>query len=582
VDACEPPGLKYLAESPDQKLKEELLSLLAGQANFSPIAVLASMGLVVYFVAPVLPTALWLSWFSAVIVMQVVRWNVFRRLDREHHVDINVRLNTAANINFVNSILHGLPVLCFPLLEIYQCAIQSMLLVGMGAASVFTTAGYPPFRRAHILFGLIPMYIMWAWVGVLAEDGKVEFLLVALGVGYILTLHTIARRIFSMVRHNFETRLQLGEALALAESADQAKTRFLAAASHDLRQPMHTLSLFSAALGMRNLDQRSQHIARGINDAVEALASQLDSLLDISKLDAGIVTITPTDIDLDALLNRLQVEFAPLAVEEGITLSLQTQAPANTRTDAELLERILRNLLSNAIRHNQHCTINLGASRVGQQWRVTVSDTGTGIPEGEMSHIFEEFYQVHNPERDRSKGLGLGLSIVKRLVDLLEIQLDFNSSLGEGTEFSVLLPATSPNPPHEIDQYIAGPQLPTLDILVVDNESSVREGMQTLLECLGCTVEAVDGADAALDKIAHWKPQLALVDFRLPGAENGLHLAKKLRNISPDLAVIIISGDTAPELLQQASAEGITLLTKPVLLKPLSDAIRANCHIADF
>jgi signal transduction histidine kinase/CheY-like chemotaxis protein len=570
-----------LPEITDQSLGEEILDLLSNQAVLTPIWVLASMGLVAYMAADAVSIWYWGGWLAAVFLGQVLRVLLFLRLPQEHERPLRARLRTAALMNATSTGLHSLSLCFFPILSPFEGAVQSMMLMGMGMASIITTAGYRPFALAHILLCLVPLYSMWAWSGLDGPGGTVALCVAIIGAGYAFSLFAFTNRIFNVYRDSFKNRKQLASALAKAEEAGLAKTRFLASASHDLRQPIHTLSLFSGALGMRELDERTTHIAQSIDSAVQTLAYQLDALLDISKLDAGIVTVRDSSFNLHNMLHRLREEVLPVAEDRGINLLLECPGEAIVTTDTTLLERIFRNLLTNAVHHNEKCAVQLRVARQGDNWHCTVADTGRGIPAEEQDKIFEEFYQLENPERDRSKGLGLGLAIVQRLAVLLKLQMNFESRPGWGTEFQLTIKAAD-----EEREFTSGPQmlissLESLCVLVVDDESAVRDGMKVLLEILGCQVYTADGSNTAIAMATSLKPDLALVDFRLRNHDTGLATIKRLRALYPSLPAIIISGDTAPDRLQQARTAGVPVLTKPVLIEPLKEAIALACHLRE-
>jgi signal transduction histidine kinase/CheY-like chemotaxis protein len=437
--------------------------------------------------------------------------------------------------------------------------------------------GFTVFALTHILFGLLPMFGLWAWSGIWGDGGITALAVMVIGLCHCAFASRLSGHIFRLYKESFEVREQLEEALARADSAGRAKTRFLASASHDLRQPMHALALFSAALATRKLDDSTSHIVDNINASVTALSYELDGLLDISKLDAGIVTVSRTDFCVVSLLQRLREEFLPRAELNKIALLLGCPERAFVNTDGTLLERVLRNLITNAIHHNSDCTVTLSLRPLPSAWQVIVADTGRGIAPAEQDHIFEEFYQLQNPERDRTKGLGLGLSIVRRLCDLLDIQMKFASTPGVGTQFTLTVPAAEQAEHVEPDIVFAGHLLESLSVLVVDDEEVVREGMRALLESLGCRVTTAGSSDMAIEVASAEKPDLALVDLRLHNHDNGLLTIRRLRDLHPGLPAIIISGDTAPDRLMSIKTADIPVLIKPVLLGPLQEAIIRSC-----
>jgi signal transduction histidine kinase/CheY-like chemotaxis protein len=560
-----------------RSLQEELLKQWAAQAQYSPITVIVSMALIAFMVSQYVSAWIWGSWLAVVIGAQGLRWYVFSQLPVKRHIPVEKRIHTAIIVNVVNTVIHSTSLVWFPLFDPYHGAVQSMLFIGMGVASVMMGVGFTPFALTHILLGLLPLFSLWAWSG-LAGDGGIVALVVAItGVGYSATVSRIASRIFLQYKQSFEIREKLEVALAKAETAGRAKTRFLASASHDLRQPIHALALFSAALATRKLDDGTSHIVDNINASVAALSYELDGLLDISKLDAGIVTVRRTNFCLTSMLSRLREEFSPRAESRGIAIVLDCPQRSAVNTDGVLFERILRNLITNAIYHNTQCTVTLRIVHLVNYCRVVVADNGCGIALAEQQHVFEEFYQLENAERDRTKGLGLGLSIVRRLSDLLLLQMAFESMPGRGTQFSFTVPVAEEEQEEAHTALATTMSLESLVVLVVDDELSVREGMRALLESLGCSVATADSSDMAIEVAAKVKPNIALVDFRLRNHDDGLVTIARLRHLYPGMPAIIVSGDTAPDRLLAVRKADIPVLIKPVLIETLREAIVRIC-----
>jgi signal transduction histidine kinase len=562
-----------------QTLEHELLELLASQVRHAPIPVILAMGLIAYMASDYVSPWIWGIWLVAVVALQLVRGVVFCRLPQSQRGSAKARLHTAVLINTSNTLLHSLSLCMFPLFTPFQGAVQSILFVGMGVASIATTVGFRPFTLAHVFLGLTPLYSLWMWSGIAGDGDTTALFMGIIGLGYGATLVVVASGVFRMHQETFNNKQQLQVALEKAESSDRAKTRFLASASHDLRQPIHALSLFTATLGMRALDERSGQIVEKMQSAVQALSYQMDALLDISKLDAGIVTVRNESVFLLPFLQLLQEESAETAQSNNITQTIECSENARANIDVALLERVVRNLLSNAISHNKNCTVLLRVNKEGDNWQLTVSDTGSGIPLQEQGRIFEEFYQLENPERDRGKGLGLGLAIVDRLVRLLDLDMQFESTPGIGTEFRLRLPGSQVITQVKKQPSPRSASLSDLSVLVVDDESAVREGMQVLLEAMGCNVITADSTDSALAVAEAGWPDLALVDFRLRGDDSGLIAIERLRKIHAGLPAIIISGDTSPARLREAQAAGVLLLSKPVQVGPLREAIAATCQL---
>lgn len=370
---------------------------------------------------------------------------------------------------------------------------------------------------------------------------------------------------------------QLFDAKEAAEEAALAKTRFLAAASHDLRQPMQALAMFVEVLARRAMPPDQNALVGRIQDSVTALDGLLNGLLDISKLEAGLVEPHLGQFSLSAMMGRLAAEFSPPCQEQGLTFKM-VPSRAVVHSDPILLERILRNLLSNAVRYTRSGRILFGCRRHGSSVRIEVWDTGIGIPEAEIKNIFREFHQVGNQGRDRRQGLGLGLAIAQRLSNLLGHGIGVNSTVGKGSMFSVVAPMVrGPSLPARPRQLQLGLARQGTAVLIIDDEPDVRESLEMLLESWGHVVLAAASAEDALSMLPAWgrSPELIIADYRLQNGntggeaiaqvEQGLRLSK--------LPAIIITGDTAPERLQQAQALGHGLLHKPVRADSLRRAM---------
>lgn len=572
--------------SPATSIDLELLRLLARQGVLGPVPVLISMSVVAGFVSDQLSPWYWGGWLSWVALVLVGRSLILARLPHMEHISEKLRLRIAVALSAVNGLSHAMALLFFPLITDLQQAVVSMILMGISSISVVTTAGYMPISIAYIAPTLLPMSLLWAfnpdvegWIGV-SIAGMTMF--------FCPVLVVLAGSSFKMFRESFEIRQRqvamnqrLQDALDQAEAASRAKTRFLASASHDLRQPIHALSLFCGALAKRPLDEKSRDIAEHMNISLQALASQLDSLLDISKLDAGVVQVNKQVFNLRLLAERLQEEFMASARSKGLSVWLDCPVDAHVQTDEVLFERIVRNLLSNAIKYTDAGKVQLALDIEAENAVLTVADTGRGIPEAEQVRVFEEFYQLQNPERDRSKGLGLGLAIVRRLVDLLDMQFDMESSDGSGTVVSLTMPVVDYVPRQEPVRISPALCWENLCALVVDDEVEVGLGMKALLESMRCRVLLADSTASALAAIECVRPDIVLADLRLRGSDNGIVTVREVRKAFPQIPAILISGDTAPDRLREAEEAGIELLHKPILVGELEQAIVQACELVE-
>ena len=255
---------------------------------------------------------------------------------------------------------------------------------------------------------------------------------------------------------------------------------------------------------------------------------------------------------------------------------VQLPVDGSCHTDPLLLERILRNLLDNAIKYTDCGSIELSARARSAGFEIGVWDTGPGIALAEQEQVFEEFYQLNNPQRDRSEGLGLGLSIVRRLSDLLKLSITMTSIVGIGTAFTLQIVAGVADDKTVDQPLLAPPSIKGLKVLVIDDEAAVREGMRTLLEALGGEVQVACGTQEAQALATTTQPDVVLADFRLHGSDDGLAAVRSLRFIYPGLAALLVSGDTAPQRLRDAHAAGLPLLHKPTSAQVLAHAIRTE------
>ena len=370
-------------------------------------------------------------------------------------------------------------------------------------------------------------------------------------------------------------RQALADAKAMAEQASAGKTRFLAAASHDLRQPVQAAVLFHHLLSNQDLSPNAARLLTNLGNTLTALHLMLEEILHVSRLDAGVVGVQPRPFRLGTLIGRLVEEFGPLAEAAGLTLR-SVSTGVTVRSDPKLLGRILQNLLANAVKYTDKGRILIGCRRVGGTVRIQVWDTGRGIPEGQLKAIFEEFHQVGNLGRDRRQGLGLGLSIVDRLALLLHHPISVRSMLGRGSVFEITVPladdvAVVDEPSAERALDGAGRR-----VLVIDDDPAVLDGIRQYLAQHGfCVSAAVDRETALALFTPQQPPQLIVADYRLGGEETGADVIRDLRDaFGVAVPGIILTGDTSPERIREASRSGFLLLHKPVAPPDLSAAVR--------
>nr|WP_309402207.1 ATP-binding protein [Aminobacter niigataensis]WMD00147.1 ATP-binding protein [Aminobacter niigataensis] len=361
----------------------------------------------------------------------------------------------------------------------------------------------------------------------------------------------------------------LRSAKMIAEQADQKKSRFLRAANHDLRQPLATLKI----LIYSSLDPTSEEHRRELLHSMDVSASIMEdilgSLLQIGQLDAGKIVPRVNHFQLSQLFERSRIEFAPQAEIMGLTFKVIANH-ATVMSDRALLERIVSNLVANALRFTQKGKVLLGARRRGNFVDIEVHDTGCGIPEEQLELIFEEFHQVGD-SKDRSKGLGLGLNIVHRLAEILQHKVSVRSQVARGSVFSVSVPVgnvwQSEIGEPEISERIGG-EFRGMGILLVDDDEMLRTTMQQLLERWGANVVTTAEADKAAELLARgdWHPDIILADYRLPRGRNGTEVIKEIRALTKsEIPGIILTADTDPVIIARIRNSGL-----PVLIKPIS------------
>jgi PAS domain S-box-containing protein len=350
-----------------------------------------------------------------------------------------------------------------------------------------------------------------------------------------------------------------------AERANLAKVKFLAAASHDLRQPVQSLTLLLSVIKRQLPETAAATEAISLaENSVTSLNAMLAGILDLSRLDAGVVAPQVESVDLGEFVGRLAREYQSRAAASGLVLRVAPRA-LRARTDAALLERILRNLIENALRYTAEGGALIGLRQRGDRVRIDVIDTGIGIPADQQAEIFEEFWQLHNPARDSSKGLGLGLAIVSRLARLLGAELEISSRPSRGARFSVLLPLDRSAP-------VAPPARIAVDdpggrILVIEDNPTVRAAYVSMLSLWGYEVLGAASGEEAIDRAAqeNWRVEAIIADYRLgPGLTGASAIAEIVRQAGRSVPAMLVTGDTAQERLAEASGGGFVLLHKPV------------------
>jgi len=539
-------------------------------------AALAAM--IVLVMWPIVPHDVLLWWFAGYAAVSAVRTVVWWRYRADTSRNDNARTwqGWAVASSGLSGMAWGIAAVLFfsPEQPDYMLLMTCLYAVVVAVG----TQALAPSMQAYLVFSttmILPLMYKLVFAGgdFYYPLGMLGILYLFASAGFAYNSHRTVMESIALRFENMELLEKLREQNVNAEAANVAKSRFLAAASHDLRQPLHALGMFHDSLEP-HVNSSGNAIMERMRQSISALGGLFDSLLDISRLDAGVVENHPKDMHLPRLVESMLQEFRRDAEAKGLRLVVECQDEV-VSADPVILGRILRNLLSNAIRYTEQGTVTLRCERSGSTVRIDVADTGIGIPESQHQRIFSEYHQLHNPERDRTKGLGLGLAIVQRLCRLSGFELRLSSRPDAGATFSVLVPAG--------DRTRISTRLPPsawnlegLLVVVIDDERDILDSMGEVLERWGCRTILADSAAEAMAaiKAAGAAPDIVLADYRLRDNRSGIEAIAAIRaSFDARIPALLISGDTAPERLQELRASGLRMLHKPVLPAELRTAL---------
>lgn len=480
---------------------------------------------------------------------------------------------------------------------------QSETVLTVATAVIFVGGGAGIVHRPILLTLACPGPLVFA-AGLMVMGGPERMVL---AIGFILlpvvtvlysNKHTAAIRLAirlsienerllaesAMQRRLADTaRMEAENARHKAELANKGKTAFLAAAGHDLRQPMHALVQYHADLARRNASTTLDETIQRIGKSLDAMGDLLDAMLEVSKLTTGTVQARIAATSMDAVADRLDAQLRPLAEAKGLSFTIDIDGSPWVETDDVLLERILRNLLLNAIRYTPRGRIGIRCRQHAQQCRILVWDTGIGIPRSEQTRVFEEFYQVANDARDVRKGLGLGLAIVRQLGQLLGHRIRLRSRPGQGSVFIVSVPIrhAGESPGSDSASACEPDFVKGAFILLIDDNPGNLAATASTLRAFGAQVLGAQGSREAIEGLqsTSFAPQLVLSDYRLEG-ETGIEVIRAVTNDQKArhgdhiaLAALLITGDTAPEELLRAQSAGLAMLHKPLAVDRLYRAV---------
>ncbi len=461
------------------------------------------------------------------------------------------------------------------------------VLSSMTAASLIALAAWLPAYNSYT-FSSLSLLIF----GLLAANDTafrlLAVLIIALLIVHSLFAINVNRSIRETLRLRFEN-LELLQSLKrqneIAVKASLDKSVFLAAASHDLRQPLHALDLFLTSMqGSKTLAEQFELVEKARLSS-RTLGELLNALLDASRLDAGAVSPKESGFSISPILKTLSSEFEGRARKSGLQLRVRP-CDTNVHSDPVLLGRMIRNLVANALQYTIAGGVLVACRRRGPLLRVEVWDTGIGIGEGDQECIFDEFFQLGNQERDRNKGLGMGLAIVRRLSILLRHPVTVHSIPGKGSCFRVEVPVVSMPTPESLslpgDDDAPGTDIAGTFVILIDDDRQVREGMRILLRKWDCEVLLAVDAESLLEELMsaeYSAPDIIISDFRLPGDCDGIDTVIEVRRkFGRDIPAIIVTGDTGAGTIKKVDQAGCSVLFKPVTGKALRTAIALNCN----
>lgn len=461
------------------------------------------------------------------------------------------------------------------------------LLVITIALAITPAPAMVQYPFGYFVFSTLPLLSLFIKLLIL----QLHTLLVLFVPFFWLTVLAYGWRLHHTIIDSIRLRLEIDDSRNEAEKANISKSKFLAAASHDLRQPLQAITLFTSALkeklktnnGNSNIQANNDPVIliNRLESSVDSMSELLNSLLDVSKLDAEVIQPKPQHENLNTLLKKITSEYAALAAEKKIILYHKT-SDIVVFADPVLLIRVIGNLLNNAIRYTEKGNVSLNATIKNSTVIISISDTGIGIPEHEQSEIFTEFHQLHNPERNQKNGLGLGLSIVQRLCRLQQWDITLASEEKRGSTFSFTVPKGDANKTTIIKKSSDFLVFNENTVVIIEDDDQIRLGLEQLLNSWNCLVTSFSTSSDCLNYLAisDTTPDLILSDFRLENNETGLELIKRIRkDKNHDIPAIIITGDTAPERLKEAQKSGFMIIHKPVkaaVLRRIMQQILSN------
>jgi signal transduction histidine kinase/ActR/RegA family two-component response regulator len=512
-----------------------------------------------------------LGWLAAVLAHGAwrfghVRW--FRRTSPGAERTLRASRLFILGVSVLGAIWGAAAILFFNQIGLQDKTFLCLLLFGVVALSVSSIGLYPLAYNIWAILILVPFIVL-----ALASGNRTEILLTIPLVIVLTVSLTFARNTNRLVTEAFRRRFenlrlieQLERQKEIAETANRTKTQFLAAASHDLRQPLQALGLFVATLKLRTKEPEAQAAVSRIERSMGALEGVLEALLDVSRLDAGVVSPRIERFPVARVLDAVREQFADVAERHRLRFDVRP-TEAWCESDPHMLGRIVANLVSNALRYTRQGGVVVGVRRAGASLRIEVWDSGPGVPADKRAEIFREFVQLENPARSRDKGLGLGLAIVRRLSHLLDQPVDLRSVPGRGSVFWVTVPRAAARAEPPAPTAVRATALHGRFILVIDDDREVLEALENVLELQGAHPLAAAGEESARELLADLGrvPDLIVSDYRLSEGAVGIEVIGRLRRaFNAEIPAAILTGDIAPAVLKAVADAGLPILSKPV------------------
>lgn len=555
--------------------------LLSSQRPFSWFANLATM--------TALSVALWprhshtviLMWCAANYLLaglRILDWRDFVRSQPTDPVAINAWLNRFTRWTFLGGLIWGVSAFAFltgELLSETVLLVAVYLGIGFGAITAFS-AHYPSLAAT-----IVPLLVPPAMVLLSFPDrafnilGGLLLLYLVIVLFFGRNYNRMILRSITLDLENSQLLQEVTQAKDRAESASREKSNFLAAMSHDLRQPLYAMGLYLEAIDRNQQSPRDYDLLEHVDHAFDSLDAMFKALIEISQLDAGAIRPKLAHLAVEPMFRQLVEEVRGIARNKGVEITYKP-SDAVVYSDGILLVRMLRNLLSNAIKYTDEGAVTIEATALASSVVISVTDSGQGIPDDRMTDIFSEYVQLGNHERDRSKGLGLGLAVVKRSAELLKHEISVQSTLGQGSKFSLSVARGEANEIEAGELDITPLSVAGLHILLVDDDEPIRRGMEILLSDHDCVVTTAASASDALQALQTnpRPPDVLVCDYRLRDDQTGFQAVEQIRaEIDAELPAVIVTGDTDAGVRRAAEERDLYLLHKPVKLAQLNKVI---------